>query len=154
MNNQNPWPEIINLLESADSKLAKARANAYGTHGLTAPQISILLLLDKKGAMKIGDIAEKLGMIQSNASNICSRLEKAGFVTRDRLKEDQRVVNIELTDAARCKMVDIRTSVDTFFRRIQENVSQQDFEDINTGLVKLNKLFDMFENTNCAHKSD
>ena len=146
MKNQNPWPEIINLLQSAESKLSKARVNAFGAHGLTGPQIGILLLLDKKGAMKIGDIADERGMIHSNASNICSRLEKAGFIVRDRLKDDQRVVNIQLTDSARCKMVDIKACVDAFYRRIEENVSQKDFEDINTGLVKLNKLFDMLEN--------
>jgi len=145
MKNQNPWPEIINLLQSADSKLSKARVNAFGAHGLTGPQISILLLLDKKGPMKISNIADELGMIHSNASNICSRLEKAGLILRDRLKDDQRVVNIELTKDARCKMVGIKASVDDFYKRIEENVSQKDFEDINTGLVKLNKLFDMFE---------
>jgi len=146
MKNQSPWHEIVNLLQSADSKLAKARVNAFGTHGLTAAQIGILLLLDKKGTMKIGDIADELGMINSNTSNICSRLEKAGFILRDRLKDDQRVVNIELTDDARSKMVDIKTCVDDFYKTIEENVSKQDFEDINSGLVKLNKLFDMLEN--------
>ena len=146
MKNQNPLPEIINLLQSADSKLSKARVNAFGVHGLTGPQISILLLLDKKGPMKISDIADELGMIHSNASNICSRLEKAGLILRDRLKDDQRVVNIELTKNARCKMVAIKVSVDDFYKRIEENVSQKDFEDINIGLIKLNKLFDMFEN--------
>ena len=143
MKNQNHWPEIINLLESAESKLAKARQKAFGVHGLTGPQISILLLLDRKGAMKICMIADELGMIQSNASNICSRLEKAGLIARDRLKEDQRVVNIHLTDAARSKMVDIKACVADFHKIIEENVSQKDFEEINAGLAKLNKILDM-----------
>nr|WP_320026276.1 MarR family transcriptional regulator [uncultured Acetobacterium sp.] len=143
MKNQNPWPEIINLLESAESKLAKARLKTFGAHGLTGPQISILLLLDRKGAMKISTIADELDMIQSNASNICSRLEKAGLIARDRLKEDQRVVNIQLTDAAQDKMVDIKTCVDDFHKIIEENVSQKDFADINFGLSKLNKVLDM-----------
>lgn len=143
MKNQNPWPEIINLLESAESKLAKARQKTYAAYGLTGPQISILLLLDRKGAMKISAIAEELEMIQSNASNICSRLEKAGLIVRDRLKEDQRVVNIQLTDAAQDKMVDIKACVDNFHKIIEEKVSLKDFEDINTGLCKLNKVLEM-----------
>lgn len=143
MKNQNTWPEVINLLESAESKLAKARLKAFGAHGVTGPQISILLLLDREGAMKISAIAEELDMIQSNASNICSRLEKAGLIARDRLKEDQRVVNIQLTDAARNKMVEIKACVDKFHKIIEENVSQKDFADISSALCKLNKVLDM-----------
>lgn len=143
MKKQTPWTEIISLLESAESKLAKARLKAYGVHGLTGPQISILLLLDKNGAMKICDIADHLGMIHSNASNICSRLEKAELILRNRSKDDQRVVHIQLTEKAQSKMADIKTSVDNFHKIIAENVSQKDFEDINTGLCKLNKVLEM-----------
>jgi len=60
MNNQSPWYEIINLLQSAESKLAKVRVIAFGIHGLTAPQIGILSLLDKKGDMKISDSSEEI----------------------------------------------------------------------------------------------
>ncbi|MBC3798389.1 MarR family winged helix-turn-helix transcriptional regulator [Acetobacterium tundrae] len=144
MENPNPWSEIISLLQSAESKLAKARVRAFESHGLTAPQVSILLLIDKKGAMKISDIADELDMINSNVSNICSRLEKAGFIVRKRLKDDQRVVKVELTDDAKHKMAEIKASADAFYKCIEENVSQKDFEEINTGLVKLNKLFDLF----------
>ncbi len=144
MNYHIPWAVINELLQTAESKSAKANSKQFGTQSLTVSQVGILLLLDKKGPMKVSDIAGGLAMINSNVSNICSRLEKAGLVVRNRLKDDQRVVNIGLTDAARCKMDDIKDRVKGFYKKIQENVSQKDIEDIYTGLVKLNKLFDMF----------
>ena len=144
MNYQSPWIALRKLFQSAESKLTKADGKQFGTHGLTASQVSILLLLDRRGTMKVSDISDDLAMINSNVSNICSRLEKAGLVVRNRLKDDQRVVNIELTDDSRLKMNAIKASVDDFNRKMQENVSQKDIEDIYTGLVKLNKVFDMF----------
>lgn len=144
MENQNPWSEIVSLLQSAESKLAKAQIRAFESHGLTAPQVSILLLIDKKGAMKISDIADELDMINSNASNICSRLEKAGLIARKRLKDDQRVVKVELTDVAQHKMAKIKACSAAFHQRIEENVAPKDLEAITAGLVKLNNLFDLF----------
>jgi MarR family transcriptional regulator, organic hydroperoxide resistance regulator len=138
------WAEINKLLQKVESKYAKSNCMQFGTQSLTVSQVGILLLLDKKGTMKISDIAEELTMINSNVSNICDRLEKAGLVVRNRLKDDQRVVNIELTDNARDKMDGIKALVNNFYKKVQENVSQKDIEDIYTGLVKLNKLFDMF----------
>ena len=64
---------------------------------------------------------------------------------RNRLKDDRkRVVNIELTDDAHCKMDDIKASNDDFREKMRENISQKDMQDIYTGLAKLNKLLDTF----------
>jgi DNA-binding MarR family transcriptional regulator len=83
-------------------------------------------------------------MIQSNASNICSRLEKADLIRRKRCEQDQRAVYVTLTEAARCQIAEIQTSVDQFHQTVSENITPQDFSDIKNGLIKLNRLFDLF----------
>ncbi len=138
---------ISELMQNAGSKFAKATGQQFAGQNLTVSQISILLLLDQNGAMKVSDISSALNMIGSNVSNICTRLENMGLVRRNRLKDDQRVVKIELTAEAESKMDGIKGSVNEFHRKMRECVSEEDLRDIHTGLVKLNKLFDLYLNS-------
>jgi DNA-binding MarR family transcriptional regulator len=144
MGYQESCAAINELTQSAGSKLARVMRKQFSMQKLTASQISILLLLDQKGALKVSDIAGELGMVNSNASNVCSRLERAGLVARNRLSDDQRVVKIHLTRDAGLKMKSIKASVDEFYSGMRDHVAEADLEDIRVGLTKLNALFDMF----------
>jgi DNA-binding MarR family transcriptional regulator len=135
---------INELMQSVGSKFTMAHHQQFAGQNLTASQISILLLLDERGAMKVSDISSALGMISSNVTNICKRLENMGLVRRNRLQDDQRVVKVELTDGAEEKMDGIKTGVGDFHRKMRECVSESDLRDIHNGLVKLNRLFDLF----------
>jgi MarR family transcriptional regulator, organic hydroperoxide resistance regulator len=132
------------LMQEAASNFAKAKSQQFASQGLTSQQVSILLLLDQKGSLKVSEIADTLKMVDSNVSNICSRLQKAALVRRKRLKDDKRVVIIELTDSAQVKMEEIKNRVYDFRRRMSEQLSQQDLADICKGLSKLNNLLDIF----------
>jgi MarR family transcriptional regulator, organic hydroperoxide resistance regulator len=133
---------ISELLRNIDSKLSRLTNQHFSSQNLTASSISILLLLDKKGALRIGDIAEELQMVDSNVSAICSRLENIGLIERIRLKDDRRIVKIQLTKTALDKMENITSSVNKFQKSIIGQVSENDFEDIIRGLTKLNNLLD------------
>ncbi|MFP3153499.1 MarR family transcriptional regulator [Lachnospiraceae bacterium ZAX-1] len=137
---------INELIQSAGSKFAKAAGQQFAGQNLTMSQTQILLFLDKCGAMKVSDISSSLNMIGSNVTNICKRLENMDLVRRNRLKDDQRVVKVELTAEAEAKMESIKASVSDFHRKMQECVSEQDLEDIRIGLAKLNELFALFLN--------
>ena len=134
---------IDKLLQESHSKFSKAKGYHYSPQGLTPQQISNLLFLDQNGSMKVSDIASKLKMVDSNVSNICTRLEKAGFVKRDRLKDNQRIVIIALTEESVSRMSEIKASVNELNLKVHERVSQQDLESICTGLAKLNTLLDL-----------
>ncbi len=132
------------LMQEAASNFARVKSQQFASQGLTSQQVSILLILDRKGSMKVSEIADNLKMVDSNVSNICSRLQKAGLVRRKRLKDDKRVVIIELTDSAEIKMEEIKTKVYNFRRKMSEKLSKQDLQEICTGLSKLNNLLDLF----------
>lgn len=134
---------IDKLLQESYSKLSKTKGQHYSPQGLTPQQISILMFLDQNGSMKVSDIASKLKMVDSNVSNICTRLEKAGLVKRDRSKDNQRIVIIELTDEALLKMNDLKASVNELSQKVNERVSDQDLTTIHMGLTKLNTLLDL-----------
>jgi len=58
---------------------------------------SVLRYLTEKGAATVGEVQEYLYCSASVASSVISKLEEAGYVTRTRSCEDNRVVIVEPT---------------------------------------------------------
>jgi DNA-binding MarR family transcriptional regulator len=54
-------------------------------------------LLDHPG-LRVGELASKLAIHQTTASNLIDALRKRGYVVKERDAVDQRVVNLKLSD--------------------------------------------------------
>lgn len=71
--------------------------------GLTPAQHQLLLAIrghaDSRGPT-VGDVAEYLLLRHHSAGELIQRAEAAGLVTRVRDSEDQRVIRLQLTEAA------------------------------------------------------
>ena len=68
--------------------------------GLRGREFAVLRYL-MDGPLKIGEICNYMFISVSSTSEMISRMEDAGYVTRHRCKQDNRVVYVELTDAGR-----------------------------------------------------
>jgi DNA-binding MarR family transcriptional regulator len=68
---------------------------------VTMVQHRVLVLLAGHGTLTVSEIADLLGVDQSNASRHCARLEKLGVLDRSRSAQDGRVVEVRLTSAGR-----------------------------------------------------
>ena len=75
---------------------------------LTREQSWLLHQLRRRGALSIGEVAEILSISQSTSTTACKRLEAAGLITRTRRSDDERVVDIALTDLGRATVEDWR----------------------------------------------
>lgn len=64
---------------------------------LTLEQFWLLRQLWQQGSMTIGELAATLGITPGSVTIACKRLEKDGYVTRDRQAQDERVVRVALT---------------------------------------------------------
>ncbi len=67
---------------------------------LTLEQFWLLRQLWQQGPMTIGELAATLGITPGSVTIACKRLEKDGYVTRDRQAQDERVVLVALTPEA------------------------------------------------------
>ena len=65
---------------------------------MTPEQHWLLRLLRRRGTLSIGELAEILGVTGSSVTTACKRLEKVGFVTRERQSDDERKVMVMLTE--------------------------------------------------------
>ncbi len=65
---------------------------------LTPQQFWLLRHLNRTGPLWIGELAGALGITTGSATVALKRLEKAGLVSRVRSSEDERKVQVALTD--------------------------------------------------------
>lgn len=76
-------------------------ARQMDEQGLRPRQFAVLLHLLAVDSATVGDIQDHLYTSASTASTLISQLEEAGYVTRTRCEDDNRVVHVHLTDAGR-----------------------------------------------------
>ena len=69
--------------------------------GLTYTQYIVFLVLWEKDGLIVGEIGEKLLLDNGTLSPLLKKMEQAGYVRRERSREDERVVVITLTEAGR-----------------------------------------------------
>ncbi|QWT24513.1 MarR family transcriptional regulator [Subtercola sp. PAMC28395] len=67
--------------------------------GVTYPQYLVLLVLWQTDRVSIGQLGERLHLDSGTLSPLVRRLESAGLLTRTRIPEDERTVQVSLTDA-------------------------------------------------------
>src|SRR5688572_15050936 len=69
--------------------------------GLTHPQYLVLLALWEKSPRSPGELASELAIEPATLSPLIKRLEAQGRVSRTRRADDERVLDISLTDEGR-----------------------------------------------------
>ena len=69
--------------------------------GLTHPQYLVMLALWEKAPRPLNDLAADLALDPATASPLVKRLESDGLVARQRSTQDERRLDITLTDAGR-----------------------------------------------------
>ena len=92
-------------------------SNEIRQSDLTREQFWLLHQLRRRGTLSIGEVAGTLGISQSTATTACKRLEAAGLITRSRRVDDERVVEVELTEQG-------RSAVNDWRRRRREAVAE------------------------------
>ncbi|GCE31654.1 MarR family transcriptional regulator [Dictyobacter alpinus] len=69
--------------------------------GLTYPQYLVMVVLWDRETCSVKDIGRTLHLDSGTLSPLLKRLESTGFIKRQRRTQDERVVDISLTDEGR-----------------------------------------------------
>jgi MarR family transcriptional regulator, organic hydroperoxide resistance regulator len=69
--------------------------------GLTHPQYLVMLALWQRSPRTVRDIGEALSLEPATLSPLLKRLEAIGYITRHRKVDDERALDVELTEAGR-----------------------------------------------------
>jgi MarR family transcriptional regulator, organic hydroperoxide resistance regulator len=69
--------------------------------GITHPQYLVMLALWERSPRTVRNIGQALALEPATLSPLLKRLETAGLITRRRKADDERSLDVELTDAGR-----------------------------------------------------
>ena len=69
--------------------------------GLTTPQLVVLKDIERHDSTSVSDIGRRISLSQATVTNILTRLEGSGLLSRTRSSEDKRRVDVSLTEKGR-----------------------------------------------------
>jgi MarR family 2-MHQ and catechol resistance regulon transcriptional repressor len=95
--------KLMRATECINAKLAQALNEV----GLTMGQLAVLEALLHLGPLGQRELGRKLLRSDANVTTVVDNLERAGWVTRARSREDRRIVVVELTEPGRKKIAQV-----------------------------------------------
>lgn len=93
--------QLCFALYTATNAITRVYRQLLDEHDLTYPQYLVLLVLWEKDGIAVRDLMQRLKLDSGTLSPILKRLERAGFVNKQRNDIDERIVRISLTDKSR-----------------------------------------------------
>ncbi|MBO0445482.1 hypothetical protein IGJ55_001931 [Enterococcus sp. AZ170] len=109
-------------LQTASKQFNRMYAKALKPFHLTYPQYLVLLVLWEYSDQRISDIGEKLALDTGTLTPMLKRMEKNGYIHRDRLPEDERIVIISLSEKASLLEMEI-------YDQVEGCLNQLDFDE-------------------------
>ncbi|MDZ8172570.1 MarR family winged helix-turn-helix transcriptional regulator [Microbacterium xanthum] len=86
-------------LYAASRSTTQAYRRVLRPWDLTYPQYLVLVALWTEGPLSVRRIGDRLALDSGTLSPLLRRLERRGYVTRGRRSDDERVVDVSLTEA-------------------------------------------------------
>lgn len=129
---------IFSMIREISHKIDLLLQDTANSLDLTPLQLKIIIALYSANEdVSIGNLGKAIGVTGGNISNICKKLEKKGFVDRIRSEEDERVVNVRLTETG----IAASKELGEYFYKIREEFPD-DAVDVNleTIVEELNEL--------------
>lgn len=113
-----------------------------GTGDVTMAEMHLMESIAKKAqGATVTEIACDLGITSPSVTIGLNRLERKGYVVRERSQADARVVHAHLTDRGR-QMNETHTQYhEAMIRRVAESLTPQERDMLSTGIDKLNHFF-------------
>ncbi len=88
------WHELGSVLRS---RRLLSSLYAGGPTELTPTRLRALDVLARSGGLRVGELAERMGVDETSATRLADRLASAGLAERRRAPEDRRVAIVVLT---------------------------------------------------------
>ncbi|MBX3206900.1 MAG: MarR family transcriptional regulator [Labilithrix sp.] len=119
--------EAIIYLYTESRRLTKELARRAD---LTGPQLTVVKMLEQIGDLSLSELSERIRAQNSTVTGIIDRMERENLVTRERSKEDRRVVYIRLTTKGRRLAEEIPIEPMEIFRGALESLSATEVRDL------------------------
>jgi len=131
--------EEARRLRYSVTRLARQLRRQAGTD-LTPTQSAALVSIERHGPVTIGDLATHEQVSAPTATNVVSKLEAAGLVSRRKDDADRRVCHVELTPAGRAELETSRNRKTSWLAARLNGLSDADLAKLTAALDVLEQL--------------
>lgn len=129
--------EIWDFLRTISESVANAFRPIVERHGLTVMQTRMLVEIKVGGPHTIGSLGGIVGLAGGNASSMCKKLEKAGFLKRIRNLEDERCVHLALTEVGENTIAQIENVIEQKYGAFLRNKGEEELKTIFIAMEKV-----------------
>jgi DNA-binding MarR family transcriptional regulator len=97
----------------------------------------VLFTLQRNGEMTMSRLAEMLDVSLSSATGLIDRIEERGFLERDRVPEDRRIVIARITPAGRRLLDEVDAISDDLLRSVLARVDRGQLSAVGSAFAAL-----------------
>jgi DNA-binding MarR family transcriptional regulator len=113
-----PAAAIIADFRATMTQLKCASSERLLREGVSMAQIHIMYTVQRHGDMTMSRLADVLNVSDSNATGLVDRMEERGFIQRDRVPTDRRVVLVRVTEAGESLLREVDALTDEILRTV------------------------------------
>lgn len=135
-----PVTKIERLLRHVAFIIKKRGRDILVDFGITTPQFSALLALREQPNMTMGELCEKLFLACSTATDLIDRMEKNGFLERNRDEQDRRVIRLVISEKGHQVIKEVIEARRRYVASMLEKLSPDETEQLGASLEKLHSL--------------
>lgn len=106
-------------------------------HGLTLQQMHVLVELMRTPGLTAGQLSDRAGILRTNFSPVCRKLENRGLIERQRSQTDRRSLRLHVTDEGRALLASVDGEVQRRYGRVFSAEPQETFDAILEGFQAL-----------------
>ena len=105
--------------------------------GVSMAQLHIMYTLQRTGEMTMSHLADFLNVSLSNATGLIDRLEERGYITRDRVPTDRRVVVVRVTADGERMLGEVDALSDDLLRSILDRLPPSQLRGVGHAIAAL-----------------
>lgn len=112
-------------------------------HRLTRIQVGLMRTIYVHQPLSMTELSDFVFMNYGNTSTQCKKLEAAGYLRRERNKDDERFVELYLTEQGEEAILNLQEWLDDFQSRVSQEFTSEEWEEMREHLKVLGKLVDV-----------
>lgn len=143
--------QLCFAIYETSSQFAKLYSTVLEDFDLTYPQYLVLLALWEKDGVGVTSLGEKVKLGTGTLTPILTRLEKNGWLRKERSSQDERKVLVHLEDKAVEHKASIMKAVQE--KMIDCNITLDEYEQLMTHLHQLKEKLERAKHSDQAKQS-
>jgi DNA-binding MarR family transcriptional regulator len=117
-----PTASIIADFRTTMTQLKCASSERLVRLGISMAQLHIMYMVQRSGEMTMSQLADVLNVSLSSATGLIDRLEERGYIERDRVPTDRRVVIVRVTSSGATMLAEVDALSDNLMRSVLERL--------------------------------